>query len=58
MKALTAKKYCCRYSKHHDISIGLHKKVMENYIVMMMETTSKSVTFEENTPITLSKTES
>ena len=31
---------------------------MENYIVMMMETTSKSVTFEENAPITLSKTES
>ena len=31
---------------------------MENYIVMMMDTTSKSVTFEENARITLSKTES
>ena len=41
--------------KDHDASTGLHKKAMENYNVMMMQTSGKSMPIEENVEITPSK---
>ena len=54
-EALTAKKYSYRCLKDHDASTGLHKKAMENYNVMMMQTSGKSMPIEENVQITRSK---
>ena len=55
MEALTAKRYSYRVLKDHDASIGLHKKAMENYNVMMMQTSGKSMSIEENLQIIPSK---
>ena len=54
-EALTAKKYSYRCLKDHDASTGLHKKAMENYNVVMMQTSGKSMPIEENVQITPSK---
>ena len=54
-ESLTAKKYCYRVLKDHFASTGWHKKAMENYIVMMMQTSGKSMSIEENIQITPSK---
>ena len=43
LEALTAKQYSYRVLKDHDASTGLHKKAMENYNVMMMQSSGKSM---------------
>ena len=54
-EALTAKKYSYRCLKDHDASTGLYKNAMENYNVMMVQTSGKSTPIEENVQITPSK---
>ena len=45
---LPVKKCSYRCLKHHDTSTGLHKKAMEDYTVMMMQISSKSMTTKKN----------
>ena len=54
-ESLTAKKYSYSCLKDHDAWTWLHKKAMENYNLMMMQTSSKSMAIEENVQITSSK---
>ena len=54
-EALSAKKYSYRCFKDHDASTGLHKKTMQNYNVMMMQTSGKSMPTKENVQITPSQ---
>ena len=54
-EALTAKKYSYRNLKDHDASTELYKKAMENYNVMMMQNSGKSMPIEENVQITPTK---
>ena len=51
-EAKTAKKYSYRCLKDHDASTELHKKAIENYTVIMMQTSGKSMPIEENVQIT------
>ena len=54
-ESLTAKKYSHRCLKDHDAWTWLHKKAMENYKLIMMQTSGKSMVIEENVQITSSK---
>ena len=47
-EALTAKKYSYMILKDHNASTELYKKAMENYNVMMMQNSGKSMPIEEN----------
>ena len=42
--------------KDHDASTGLHKEAMENYNVMMMQTSGKSMPTEENYNVMMMQT--
>ena len=52
---LTAKTFSYRCLKDHHALTGLRKKAMENYTVMMMQTSGKGMPIEENVQITPSK---
>ena len=52
---LTGKPFSFRCLKDHHASTGLCKKAMENYTVIMMQTSGKGMLIEEKVQITPSK---